>query len=127
MLLHILPTCYLLLLISFIHFLAPDACQLGNKDNRLILVAACKLRLKFLTCRTRFLLEPTRKMPTVFSPCSSRYLKSQEFDDADDYNHNKVFFCHNYDHLMQVLTTLGTQGCGFILSEGSLASSLWRV
>ena len=26
------------------------------------------------TCRTRFLLEPTRKMPTVFSPCSSRYL-----------------------------------------------------
>ena len=26
---------------------------------------------------------------------------------------------------MQVLTTLGTQGCGFILSEGSPASSLW--
>ena len=88
---------------SFIHFrrkLAPVP-QLSfsrymsvgepDKDNHITLVAACKLRLKYLTCRTRFLLEPTRKMPTVFSPCSSRYLKSHDFDDADDYNHNKAF------------------------------------
>ena len=31
--------------------------------------------LNILTCLTRFLLVPTLKMPTVWSPCNSKYLK----------------------------------------------------
>ena len=85
-------------------------------------------------------------MPTVFSPCSSRYLRIKismrwqvqhqrqswfglldKYNDNDNDSDNEKTTTTTTTtgyNLMQVLTTLGTQGCGFIRSEGSPASSL---
>ena len=67
------------------------------------------------TWRTRFWLVPTLKMPTVLRPCSSRYLQT-----FDGYKEPTSF---NILNLMQVVTMAGTQGWGFILSDGSPGSN----
>ena len=75
----------------------------------------CPVGDKCSTWRTRFWLVPTLKMPTVLRPCSSRYLQT-----FDGYKEPTSF---NILNLMQVVTMAGTQGWGFILSDGSPGSN----